>query len=464
MFDTKTDSKTPSNPGPTTGQGSVAKTHPEMHGGAPAEDRPSDEQGLRAADPANRTRRDVTPAATVFAIMVATLVMAAGLNAETMLHQAESSELGRSRDLALAFWRPVERTGSLLGITLPRGGLNALRDADRTGNPVTKTVAARSSKDSSSPDEGEQALGPTVSVTPEAGSVEPAPSTDTGPATTTSQTTTTPPAPDAETSVSPPAETVDTDNQDGTDPVPETGEPSGLTPAPGSTTPTLDPAGESGFAIRRPTAEDPLRILIVGDSTLDAVGTSVLRDLAQTGVTDGVLDYRVSSGLSRPDFFDWPGHLRALRPQLDPEIVVIMVGANDAQPFIINGTPEAFGTGLWIETYRNRVRGLLDELTAEGDWVVWIGQPAMRGQDFDTKMGQLNQLYTEELANYPTATFIDSRVVMADTDGNYAAYLVDASGNRNQVRKTDGIHFTSAGGDHLSPTVVAVINEIAPLF
>jgi hypothetical protein len=448
MLDTKTntDSKPKAGRDPEAGGGSRfgRSRDSDQH---PTTGQPSNEHGLRAADPANRTRRDVAPAGTVFGIMLATLLLAAGLNAETMLHQAEASELGRSRDVAMAFWRPVERTGSLIGLNLPRGGLEAVRNADQTGNPAAKTVAGPA-KNGPTPGNGdqEQVLGPITTDADIDGDQPPSPTTGSEPAPTTSQAPSPPTSIETGTAPDPPSPEGEVDLDPAADQVDPLGPP------------------EPGFALRRPTAEDPLRILIVGDSTLDAVGTSVLRDLAQTGVTDGVLDYRVSSGLSRPDFFDWPGHLRQLRPQLDTELVVVMVGANDAQPFIIDGVAESFGTERWFEIYRSRVRGLLDELTADGDWVVWIGQPAMRRDDFDAKMQQLNQLYVEELAAYPTAIFVDSRPVMGDTDGNYTAHLVDAEGNRTQVRKTDGIHLTSAGGDHLAPVVVAAINEIAPLY
>ena len=445
----------------------------------------ADDRALRAADPGNPTRRDVSPAGNVFAVMAAALALATLLNAETLLGSAEAAELGPRRDVALAVWQPVERVASVLGLTLPRRGLDGLRQADQTGIAGTRTVATTDDEQPEpdpvdNPDvDPSVALGSAVDLPPAAPATS-SPATDEAPteeAPTDQAPTGAGPPGQAEDEAQPPgsapgeagpAETAAPGSQPAAPGLPET------TPPPPSTTPetTVAPSPEpltppppdAGFALRRPTADDPLRILIIGDSTLDAVGTSVLRDLAGTGVTHGVLDYRVSSGLSRPDFFDWPGHLRQLRPQLDPEIVMIMVGANDAQPFVVGPDVESFGTDVWFETYRARVLGLLDELTAEGDWVVWIGQPVMRRDDFDSRMQQLNQVYAEAVAHYPTAVYVDTRATMSDADGGYAAYLPDANGNRTQVRQTDGVHLTSDGGDHLSPTIIAAINEIAPLF
>ena len=53
--------------------------------------------------------------------------------------------------------------------------------------------------------------------------------------------------------------------------------------------------------------------------------------LDDTGVVETTVDYKVSSGLARPDFFDWPAHLRGELPAVDPDIVVVTFGGNDAQ-------------------------------------------------------------------------------------------------------------------------------------
>jgi hypothetical protein len=227
---------------------------------------------------------------------------------------------------------------------------------------------------------------------------------------------------------------------------------------------TGDAPDASPFPLRRPTADDPLEMLIVGDSTMDAVGTSMLRELSTTGVTDAILDFRVSTGLSRPDFFDWPAHLRELRASQGTEIIVIMIGANDAQPILIDGEVEQHGTERWSAAYRQRVAALLDELTGDGGWVIWIGQPVMRNDPYDARLRGLNQIYAEETARYPSAVYVDPRPVTSDQDGGYTAYLPDADGNQELIRQTDGVHLTSDGGDRISPFVVEEINRIAPLY
>ena len=60
-----------------------------------------------------------------------------------------------------------------------------------------------------------------------------------------------------------------------------------------------------------PTAADPLRVLIVGDSIGLDMGGPLQSDLAGTGVVNAALDGRESTGLTRPDYFNWPAELTA---------------------------------------------------------------------------------------------------------------------------------------------------------
>jgi hypothetical protein len=252
---------------------------------------------------------------------------------------------------------------------------------------------------------------------------------------------------------------------------PPSADPSARGPATGSPT-SSEPAGSEGTPagpdadraeVRQPTVEQPLDVILVGDSTMDALGASLLRDLGKTGLVRATLDFRVSSGLARPDFFDWPAHLRAVTAENPIDLVVIMVGANDAQPFVIDGQPEQFGTERWLAAYRNRVAALLLELNTGRSGVVWIGQPVMRKESYDADMQRLNQIYADEVAKFPRSVFVPSRRVMSDGNGAYAAYLVDDSGNRQRVRQDDGVHLTGAGGDRLAPVVIEAINSLAPL-
>jgi hypothetical protein len=223
------------------------------------------------------------------------------------------------------------------------------------------------------------------------------------------------------------------------------------------TTATTEPAR------RTPTAEDPLRLLVAGDSMTEALGP-VLEELAEeTGVVAAERALEYSSGLTRPDFFDWPAHLAALLDEHDPEVVVVSVGANDAQGIQTPAGSASFGTGAWVAEYRARVASTMDLLAAEDRIVYWLGEPVMRSADFDARMALITSIFRDEAQGRPGIRFVDTRPTFAGDDGGYTAYLPDASGTPVLVRRDDGIHLTPAGARRLAAQLMHSVRADWPI-
>ncbi|MEJ7585204.1 MAG: DUF459 domain-containing protein [Acidimicrobiales bacterium] len=212
------------------------------------------------------------------------------------------------------------------------------------------------------------------------------------------------------------------------------------------------------IAPRLPTQENPLRLWVGGDSMAQVFGESVVDKAGSRGTITPTLDYRISTGLTRPDYFDWPAHLRDDVLPTDPEVIIIMFGANDAQPMEVDGTPYKVRTPEWQQEYRARVALTMDLLAGDGRLVIWVGQPRMRDGDFDERMGILDEIYQGEAASRPWVRFLDSRVVLAPEGGGFAAYLPGEDGQPNLARQGDGIHLTRYGGDRLADATLAVID------
>ena len=70
---------------------------------------------------------------------------------------------------------------------------------------------------------------------------------------------------------------------------------------------------------------------VLGDSDAGAFGPYLGDLLQQTGLATVRLEYKTSSGLARPDFFNWPEFMHQIVPQANPDIVVVTFGGNDAQ-------------------------------------------------------------------------------------------------------------------------------------
>jgi hypothetical protein len=207
---------------------------------------------------------------------------------------------------------------------------------------------------------------------------------------------------------------------------------------------------------RRPTAAVPLRLWIIGDSMAQVFGQSLVNASVDSGVVAATLDYRISTGLTRPDYFDWPAEVADRLPTLDPEVVVAMFGANDAQGLILDGSAVPYGTPEWRTEYAMRVGALMDQLTAGGRPVLWVSQPPMRSESFSQKMRDLDAIYRHEASRRPAVTFVDSTPVLGDEAGAWTPYLPGSNG-RTLARQADGIHLSRAGGDRLADVVLARI-------
>jgi hypothetical protein len=218
--------------------------------------------------------------------------------------------------------------------------------------------------------------------------------------------------------------------------------------------------------IRTPTAEEPLRVWIGGDSIVQTFGASMQRVAASTGVMDAALDYRVSTGLTRPDYFNWPAHLVDNVLVNDPELVVIMFGANDSQAIELDdGTVLPRFDQAWLDEYRRRVAGTMD-LLADPDndrQVIWVGQPIMGPGSGVKGMEKLNHIYWDEARTRPWITYFDSWPFFADANGNYADDLPAIDGSVSGMRQADDVHLSTKGGDRLSWAILRRLDQLMDL-
>ena len=329
------------------------------------------------------------PVSRALVVALATLLIAALLDAEGLEQTAESQPFGWRHDVATAVMGPVVAASRALHLTAPRAWL-----LDALDRPAGDTDAS-------------------------------------------------PPAPSSTTATS----ATSTTGTTGT-----TGTTSGTSSTSSTSTSTTVPAQ------RTPTPSDPLRLLIAGDSMTEAFGPELDDAAVATGVVAVERTLRYSSGLTRPDFFDWPAALASLLAQHDPEAVVVMMGANDAQGIRTPGGTADFGTDAWISEYRSRVAAVMTMLDDGERTVYWIGLPVMRSSGYDDRMRLISGIYEEEAANHPHVRFVATRELFSD-GGGYAAYLPGGDGQPVLVRREDGIHLTAAGGRRLAATVLAVIGE-----
>lgn len=213
-----------------------------------------------------------------------------------------------------------------------------------------------------------------------------------------------------------------------------------------------------------PTEVDPLQLWVAGDSMVQFFGDVLVGIAEDTGVIEATAESKLSSGLTRPDFFDWPARLSEVISEEDPHAVVLMFGGNDAQGIVTpSGVAQPFSDD-WVAEYSRRVGAVMDLVAGdENREVIWVGQPIMNSADFDFKMQQLNEVYESEAASRPRVTFVATRALFADGSGEYSRYLLDDEGRRFDARLTDGIHLSTEGGRRLSEVLVTTLGSLIPL-
>lgn len=210
-----------------------------------------------------------------------------------------------------------------------------------------------------------------------------------------------------------------------------------------------------------PTAADPARVLLLGDSEAGGLAPFLGKVLKATGLTAMTLDYKVSSGLVRPDFFDWPKHLRETVPAANPDIVVALFGGNDGQSFL--NTNNKVDSPEWRAEYGRRVAEVMDFLSADGRTLVWVGVPNGEDPSLTANLKVQNDVVEAEAAKHPKVIFVNSWNYFTGIDGGFAPYVVDPrDGMSKPVRSnTDGFHLNTVGEEILAVYVGnAIIGEL----
>ncbi len=221
--------------------------------------------------------------------------------------------------------------------------------------------------------------------------------------------------------------------------------------------PTTLPATTVPDAGRTPTAADPARIYIAGDSDAGAFAPYLEKLVGDTGVVTTTLDYKVSSGLARPDFFDWPAHFAAQIPIVNPDIVIVTFGGNDGQP--IHGLNKQVDSPEWRAEYGKRVGAVMDLLGGNGRTLIWVGIPNDNEPVNTARLKIQDGVVRDQLAKHPKVIFIDSWSVFSGLDGGYAEYVMDPrDGVSKAVRsKTDGFHLNTTGAEILALHIAVAV-------
>jgi len=210
----------------------------------------------------------------------------------------------------------------------------------------------------------------------------------------------------------------------------------------------------------------PRRILLVGASSIQFELGRALENRFETFEGVAVERYgQHSTGLSRPDYFDWIAHAEELRDEFQPDLVLAQFGGNDCQGMTDHEARAVgqFGTEAWDDGYYSRVRAFIDLFHEKDIGVVFMGMPIMRAKSFRAKMIRLNgvvQVAVEHAAQEDGAEvlFIDTHDMTVDADGNYME-IAQVGDRRRIIRATDGAHLTNDGAVLVSGEILEILGQ-----
>jgi hypothetical protein len=205
---------------------------------------------------------------------------------------------------------------------------------------------------------------------------------------------------------------------------------------------------------RNPTRAHPLRVLLVGDSIGEDLDAQLLTDLTNTGVMTVFTDGRISTGLTRLDYFPWIQELAYDVYHYRPDIVIGMMGANDSQSFL--NPVMLFGTPQWRARYLRHVGQFFSIGNGSGRKMFWVSVPMIADKGRNAEW-QLVRHLQQKAASAHHVYFINSDLTLSP-QGHYATYLM-VSGQLTQVRIGDGIHLTASGGALLAQSVMVVLKR-----
>ncbi|MGF1511189.1 MAG: DUF459 domain-containing protein [Myxococcota bacterium] len=205
------------------------------------------------------------------------------------------------------------------------------------------------------------------------------------------------------------------------------------------------------------------RVLVIGDSM---VVTELGRDLSR--IMEAELRATVyrrgksSTGLARPDFFDWFAEAKALTARFEPDLVVVIVGGNDGQDLLnLDGAGRIrWRSGDWASAYSDRVHAFLDAMSASGRRFVWIELPAMEHRRLEGKLKLIREVQAHAVSvRQDVLTHVATAPCFYDSEGHLLTRIPSGAKQGRRIRQEDGIHFSLFGARYVSSCIAPSLLE-----
>jgi peptidoglycan/LPS O-acetylase OafA/YrhL len=202
----------------------------------------------------------------------------------------------------------------------------------------------------------------------------------------------------------------------------------------------------------------PMRVLVVGDSVMYDAAPAIKAALESTGAVHVDVEAALGFGLTRTTPYPW----RSVWPRLvaadRPALVIALFGGWDGPQAVARG-PEWYG-------------GLVDDarrlLTSGGAQLLWLAYPRNEPPDIPgrpptdqvvnerQRQAVNNAFGLSALGHSGQVAFLDLDAAITP-EGSFTAFLPNALGVAERIRKHDNIHFCPAGAERVGSWVFEAV-------
>jgi uncharacterized protein len=198
------------------------------------------------------------------------------------------------------------------------------------------------------------------------------------------------------------------------------------------------------------------RILVIGDSMAGGLGAGIVRMAANDTSYQVVSRFNESSGLTRPDFYDWAGALPKIMEGRNFNAVIVLIGLNDRQDIRSSGGRLAFGSPEWVTAYQANADAIMESLKTQNVRVFWLSEPPMGDPTYDADMMKVSALQKDRVVA-KGALYVDTRALLLSPEGKYVDFGPDDTGEPRKLRQRDGVTFFKQGNNKFGQLILAAI-------
>lgn len=202
------------------------------------------------------------------------------------------------------------------------------------------------------------------------------------------------------------------------------------------------------------------RILVIGDAMAGGLGAGITRMAAGDDSFEVTSRFNESSGITRPDIYDWASSIPKIMDGKNFNAVVVLIGMNDRQDIRTDTGQLTFNTPEWIKAYQTNIDAIAEALKAQNVKVLWLGEPPMGEATYDADMKAVTALQKDRVTA-KGLSFIDTRPLLLASDGSYMDFGPDDTGEMKKLRQRDGVTFLKQGNNKFGQLILAAIKNEA---